>query len=118
MQLITKIDVFDLANHLAFTNRVAFLDIELCNPARDAAGDIDFRRLDDPDRVNCVSVRRRPEISRSKKVEAEQNCAQHNKSERAAKNLGHRGESLREFLCGASNPLRTKWPTSWLSSVT
>src|SRR5258707_15821073 len=69
-ELIAKIGALDQAYNLAFLDPVAFEQAERFDSARDSAGDINFRRLDHPDRLDLRAIFRRPQINASEEVAA------------------------------------------------
>src|SRR6266853_1637737 len=82
-QLIAQIHVFDQAYNLALLDPVAFQQSERFDSARDSAGDINFRRLDHPDRLDLRAIFRRPQINASEEVAAGDDTGEDREPDRA-----------------------------------
>src|SRR5580704_4119873 len=119
-ELISEIDILDPRDHLALGNVVAFDQIELLDPAADAAGDIYFGRFDHADDLDRRTILGRPQMGAAEIIKSRNDTGKDcEPNDPANQGSDHCGCTGREGCAGSAPSDRSiMLPSSRLSSAT
>src|SRR5271154_7436900 len=118
-ELISEIDILDPRDHLALGDVVALEQIELLDPAADAAGDIYFGRFDHSDDLDRRTILGRPQVIAAEKIKSRNDTGKDREpNDPAHEGSDHCGCTGRGCAGSAPSDRSIMLPSSRLSSAT